>query len=74
MDSKNKIVTYGKLERKLKKAVVNFFIMHLTLRINIKFADIHRMPKQPVLKNGKKIQRPIIIKLTHLFDKQLISI
>ena len=30
------------------------------------------MPKQPVLKNGKKIQRPIIIKLTNLFDKQLI--
>ena len=30
------------------------------------------MPKQPVLKNGKKIQRPIIVKLTNLFDKQLI--
>ena len=30
------------------------------------------MPKQPVLKNGKKIQRPIIVKLTNLFDKQVI--
>ena len=34
------------------------------------------MPKHPVLKNvlknEKKIQRPIIIKLTNLFDKQLI--
>ena len=39
---------------------------------NIKFADIHRMPQHPVQKNGKKIQRPIIIKLTNLFDKQLI--
>ena len=29
------------------------------------------MPKQPVLKNGKKIQRTIIIKFTNLFDKQL---
>ena len=29
------------------------------------------MPKQPVLKNGKKIHRPIV-KLTNLFDKQLI--
>ena len=28
------------------------------------------MSKQPVLKNRKKIQRPIIIKLTNLFDKQ----
>ena len=29
------------------------------------------MPKLTVLKNGKKIQRPIIIKLTNLFEKQL---
>ena len=29
------------------------------------------MPKQPLLKN-RKIERPIIIKLTNLFDKQLI--
>ena len=28
------------------------------------------MPKQPVLKNRKKIEQPIIIKLTNLFDKQ----
>ena len=30
------------------------------------------MPQHPVLRNGKKIQRPIIIKLTNFFDKQLI--
>ena len=74
MDSKNEIATFGKLERKLKKLSVNFFHNALNIKNseNIKFADIHRMPKQPVLKNGKKIQRPIIVKLTNLFDKQLI--
>ena len=59
---------------KTEKTVREFF--HNALNINnsdnIKFTDIHRMPKQPVLKNGKKIQRPIIVKLTYLFDKQLI--
>ena len=51
-------------------------IFHNALNIknseNIKFADIHRMPKHPELKNGKKIQPPIIVKLTNLFDQQLI--
>ena len=59
---------------KTEKTVREFF--HNALNINnsdnIKFTDIHRMPKQLVLKNGKKIQRPIIVKLTYLFDKQLI--
>ena len=73
MDSKNKIAVYGKLERN-EKIVREFFHNALTIKNseNIKFADIHRMPQHPVLKNGKKIQRPIIIKLTNLFDKQLI--
>ena len=30
------------------------------------------MPQHPVQKYGKKIPRPIIIKLTNLFDKHLI--
>ena len=57
-----------------EKTVREFFHNALNIKNseNIKFADIHRMPKQPVLKNGKKIQRPIIIKFTNLFDKQLI--
>ena len=56
------------------KGVREFFHNALNIKNseNIKFADIHRMPKQPVLKNGKEIQRPIIVKLTTLFDKQLI--
>ena len=57
-----------------EKTVHKFFYNALNIKNseNIKFADIHRMPKQSVLKNGKKIQRSIIIKLTNLFDKQLI--
>ena len=59
---------------KTEKTVREFFHNALNIKNseNIKFADIHRMPKQPVRKNEKKIQRPIIIKLTNLFDKQLI--
>ena len=59
---------------KTEITVREFFHNALNIKNNekIKFADIHRMPKQPVLKNGKKIQRPIVNKLTNLFDKQLI--
>ena len=59
---------------KTEKTVHKFFHNALNIKNNedIKFADIHRMPKQPARKNGKKIQQPIIIKLTNLFDKQLI--
>ena len=57
-----------------EKIVREFFHNVLSIKNseNIKFADIHCMSQHPVLKNGKKIQRPIIIKLTNLFDKQLI--
>ena len=57
---------------KTGKTVREFFHNALNIKNSevIKFADIYRMPKQPVLKNGKKIQQPIIVKLTNLFDKQ----
>ena len=35
-------------------------------------ADYHRLPQHPVLMNGIKINRPIIIKLTNSNDKRLI--
>ena len=40
-----------------EKTVREFFHNALNIKNseNIKFADIYRMPKQPVLKNGKKI-------------------
>ena len=57
----------------LAKIVREFFHNALSINSkNIKFADIHRIPQHPVQTNAKKIQRPTIIKLTNLFDKQLI--
>ena len=38
----------------------------------IMLADYHRLPQHPVLKNGIKVNRPIIIKLTNSNDKLLI--
>ena len=32
----------------------------------------HRLPQQPVLKNGKKVNRPIVIKVTNSSDKHFI--
>ena len=38
----------------------------------IKFADVHRLSQHPVYRAGKKMNRPVIIKLTNSFDKHLI--
>ena len=38
----------------------------------IKFADVHRLPQHPVYRAGKKMNRPVIIKLTNSFDKHSI--
>ena len=35
-------------------------------------ADIHRLPQRPIFKAGKKMTRPIIVKLTNALDKSLI--
>ena len=34
--------------------------------------DIHRLPQHPVYKNGKKVSRPIIVKLDSAFSKRTI--
>ena len=39
---------------------------------SINVANIHRLPRHPIYKNGKKITRPVIIKLSSVFDKQSI--
>ena len=46
--------------------------MNITNPSNIALADYHRLPQQPVMKDGVKINRPIIIKLTNAADKHLI--
>ena len=35
-------------------------------------ADVHRLPQHPITKNGKRIIRPIIVKLTSYSDKNII--
>ena len=45
------------------------------LKINlteIKLSDIHRIPQQPITKNGRPVHRPIIVKLLTIHDKNLI--
>ena len=37
----------------------------------IKFLDIHRLPRQPIKKKGRLVHRPIIVKLLTICDKNL---
>ena len=39
---------------------------------SMNISDIHRLPQHPIYKNSKKITRPVIIKLSSVFDKQSI--
>ena len=39
---------------------------------SIVLADYHRLPQHPIYRNGEKVNRPIIIKLTNLNDKRSI--
>ena len=36
---------------------------------DIELIDIHRLPQHPLMKNGKRITRPIVIKLVNMQDK-----
>jgi len=40
----------------------------------IKLIDIHQLLQQPIIKQGKKTNRPIIIKLCTTFDKKLTNL
>ena len=45
------------------------------LKINpneIKLLDIHRLPQQPITKNGRPVHRPIIVKLLTIHENNLI--
>ena len=41
-------------------------------RSQIKVIDIHQLPQRPLFKQGHQACRPIIVKLSSVFDKQLI--
>ena len=64
----------GETKETTEKMVYNF--LNEALGIDnlktIKFADVHRLPQHPVYRAGKKMNRPVIIKLTNSFDKHLI--
>ena len=36
---------------------------------NVEIADIHRLPQKPVIRQGAKVTRPIIVKLSNAMDK-----
>ena len=40
--------------------------------MTIQLADYHRLPQTPVYKNGNRVNRPIILKLTNAADKRRI--
>ena len=39
----------------------------------VSLVDIHRLPQRPVTKNGKRIDRPIVIKVATVMDKARIT-
>ena len=56
-----------------KSMLAKFFQEGLDLDLNsISLVDYHRLPQCPIFKQGQKITRPIIIKLTNAFDKSVI--
>ena len=58
---------WEKTEKTIEK-----FILKNDLKINpnkIMLSDIHRLPQQPITKNGRPVHRPIIVKLLTIHDK-----
>ena len=57
-------------ETKLKR----FFnrALQISSSHEIAMADVHRLPQHPITKDGKRVTRPIICKLTRYSDKNLI--
>ena len=58
-----------------RKTIEKFQDLKNGLKIDpneIKLSDIHRLPQQPITKNGRPVHRPIIVKLLTIHDKNLI--
>ena len=56
-----------------KTVLAKFFTEGLGIDLNsIPLVDCHRLPQRPILKQGQKVTRPIILKLANAFDKRLI--
>jgi len=60
--------------REQTRSILNNFLSE-GLKLNpgdISLVDFHRLPQRPIFKSNKQITRPIIIKLSTVFDKQTI--
>ena len=56
---------FGRKEKKLLKNFKIFLKNGLKINSNeIKLSDIHRLPQQPITKNGRPVHHPIIVKLS----------
>ena len=73
MVSKKTIIMFGRKEKKTIEKFQDFLKNGLKINLNeIKFSDIHRLPQQPITKNGRPVHRPIIVELLTIHDKNLI--
>ena len=57
-----------------EKILKSFLVNQLKIEHgnDIDFSDVHRLPQHPLYKNGNRITRPIIVKLTNMWDKKTI--
>ena len=63
---------WEKREKTIKK-FQDFLKNGLKINSNeIKLSEIHRLPQQPITKNGRPVHRPIIVQLLTIHDKNLI--
>ena len=64
---------FGKKEKKIIEKFQDFLKNCLKINPNeIKLSDIHRLPQQPITKNGRPVHRPIIVGLLTIHDKNLV--
>ena len=64
---------FGRKEKKTIEKFQDFLKNGLKINPNeIKLSDIHRLPQQPITKNGRPDHRPIIVKLLTIHNKNLI--
>ena len=56
-----------------KTVLAKFFTEGREIDLNsLSLVDCHRLPQQPIFKQGQKVTKPIILKLANAFDKRLI--
>ena len=69
-DPANVWETRKESEKILKSLLVNQ--LKIEHGNDIDFSDVHRLPQHSLYKNGNRITRPIIVKLTNMWNKKAI--